>query len=436
MTSTLSRNPPTQTALRKMTDAEDAQKLVPSQQSDDIFVAAPMQPRASAATPGRKSSSPSRSASGRRTTRQTTESNSLPSVYDEMPHLKPARKRKANGQPTSKAAKQLSDDERIDQPVSKKSRIIEVPARKPSTDRSRSVDHTVLLSSGDIELFTSLLEQEGYIPRRYHTLEVHLDTNKRDEYADYGLAVALNLLHPRPDGTNPHSYRAMKLVVKGKFLYTRYSYKLVSPAVSKYASLPLKKLALSKLSQGEQASLEYKVNSTEKIVAKALLGIRGLKIVCFAGGGRLEDLFAQVLRVTVVQRPGMRFMEPTLGTISAHPGALELFREGTIDSATYQATPCESPDHKDLDRPVKSGPENTTPNNDNSVSGKKRVATSTTRRSDSAALDDEEGQELDMWNLKPMNAVDMNHHKLNWDSWMEWKGLTEDGLAVELGWTI
>jgi hypothetical protein len=153
------------------------------------------------------------------------------------------RKRKAKVQ-LIEEANQLSADEQIDQPVSKKSRVVKAPppSMETSTERSssRSMEHTVLQSLEDIEPFVSSLEQAGNVSSQYRVLVIHLDASKRDHYADDRLAVTLNLLRPRPDGTNAHSYQAMKLVVKGNFLYTRYSYKLISPAVSKEASGALK----------------------------------------------------------------------------------------------------------------------------------------------------------------------------------------------------
>jgi hypothetical protein len=267
------------------------------------------------------------------------------------------RKRKAKVQ-LIEEANQLSADEQIDQPVSKKSRVVKAPppSMETSTERSssRSMEHTVLQSLEDIEPFVSSLEQAGNVSSQYRVLVIHLDASKRDHYADDRLAVTLNLLRPRPDGTNAHSYQAMKLVVKGNFLYTRYSYKLISPAVSKEASGALKKLATGKLEQNEQARVTYKVNSTEKTVAKAVLEIRGLKEVSFVGGGRVEGLFAQVLKDTVVQEPGIDIREPAPETVPAH--AVELFRQGIINSATYRAIPRVSPDHENTHSPERDSP--------------------------------------------------------------------------------
>ncbi|KAF1916101.1 hypothetical protein BDU57DRAFT_216866 [Ampelomyces quisqualis] len=384
--------------------------------SEDARYSTLLQPPASGAVARPTSSSPSQLASAHCTTVKTRETLSSSSRYDEIPHSKIARKRNPNAQSDVEAAIHLSDDEPVDQIVSKKSRTLKAAtlAIEAPTERSRLLDHTILQSLGDIELFISLFEKEGSVPKQYRILEIHLDASKPDEYADYRIAMALNLLHPRLDGTNPHSYQAMKLVMKGKFLYTRYSYKLASPAVSKQASLLLKKLALGKLSQAEQSSLEYKVNSTEKTVAKALLGIRGLGKVCFAGGGRVEGLFAQVLRDTVVRVPLTGIVEPAPDTTPAH--TIGLFREGMIDSSIYQAALRGTPDHPGFD-----------------LQPRKRV---NSRRSNSATLDDDRDKRQDMANLKPMNTVDINNHKSDWSNWFAWKGLTDDGLTVELGWKI
>jgi hypothetical protein len=58
------------------------------------------------------------------------------------------------------------------------------------------------------------------------------------------------------------------------------------------------------------------------------------------------------------------------------------------------------------------------------------------KRSKSTTFDNEEEQELDMANMKPIIALDMNHQKKNLSYWTQWTGPTDDELVVELGWLI
>jgi hypothetical protein len=168
------------------------------------------------------------------------------------------------------------------------------------------------------------------------------------------------------------------------------------------------------------------------------MGIRDLKEVSFAGGGRVEGLFAQALKDTVVQEPGTNIREPAPETVPAH--AVELFRQGIINSATYRAIPRKSTDHENLHSPKRESPGLPIDNNldtsttkNNKICRKKRVMP---KRSKSTTLDNEEEQKLDVTNMKPIIELDMNHHQKNLNYWTQWTGPTDDELVVELGWPI
>jgi hypothetical protein len=207
-------------------------------------------------------------------------------------------------------------------------------APKASGRPESSLDHIVLVNKEDCEIFTTLVQLAGGVPHQNRILEIQLEAGKSDELFDFHLALALHSLHPRNDGTNTHRLRAIKIMVKGTILYTRYSYHLASPAWSEYASERLNQLATGGLSEQDRSSLAYKITSTEKSVANALLGIRGLKYVLIEGAGKMEGEFAQVLRDTLTQRPGTPIARPA-GDDPVPLSTLQLYGEGSAVSRPY-----------------------------------------------------------------------------------------------------
>jgi len=173
-------------------------------------------------------------------------------------------------------------------------------------------DHVILKDeAGCNDFLTKADGSEDYL-RDMKTLEVHLDTTKLFAYTEDRFAMALNKLHPRADNaTNPHDLQTLLLVVKGNILLTRYSYHLISPHLSAFVNDKLKKLADGKLSDEERDKLPYKLNSTEKLLANALLGIRGVKQVHIEGRGKgtVEAEFAATIKATLVQPPGTDILE-------------------------------------------------------------------------------------------------------------------------------
>jgi len=261
------------------------------------------------------------------------------------------------------------------QPVQKrkrKARSQAVPPAKSSPTQEPEVskrlctpDHTILRDVNDFKLFAASIQENNGVPARQCVLEIHLDASKNDEYADLHLSIALNQLHPKPNGTNPHHFEMIRLVIEGQWLYTRYNYNLASPALSSALNSVeqpahdlLRRLAASgpqeekkkkkqkrqfkpdpntPLTKLEKAELSYKVTSTERLVTKALLGIRGVDEVVFAGEGAMEGAFAEVLKNTLIQPPGTGITEPS-GEAVGH-SALLLYRhgEGSIISSSYRA---------------------------------------------------------------------------------------------------
>lgn len=260
------------------------------------------------------------------------------------------------------------------QPVQKRKRKarsqVVTPARSSPTQelevskRLCPPRHTVLRGVKDFKLFVASVQENNGVSAQQRVMEIHLDASKNDEYADIHLSMALNQLHPRLDGTNLHHFETIRLVVEGEWLYTRYNYNLASPALSsalKSVEYPahdlLRRLAAfgphqekkkqqkrqfkpdpnTPLTKLEKAELSYKVTSTERLVAKALLGIRGVDEVVFSGEGAMEGVFAEVLTKTLVQPPGTDFAEPS-GEVVAH-STLLLYRygEGSIISSSYRA---------------------------------------------------------------------------------------------------
>ena len=177
----------------------------------------------------------------------------------------------------------------------------------PSPKTPGEFDHVVLKLEADCNDYLAKADgSEDYL-RDMKTLEVHLDTIKLFAYTEDRFAMALNKLHPRGDNaTNPHALQTLRLVVKGNILLTRYSYHLISPLSSAFVNDKLKKFADGKLSDEERDKLPYKLNSTEKLLANALLGIRGVKQVSIEskGKGTVEADFAATIKATLVQPQG------------------------------------------------------------------------------------------------------------------------------------
>ncbi|KAF2134653.1 hypothetical protein P153DRAFT_391976 [Dothidotthia symphoricarpi CBS 119687] len=208
------------------------------------------------------------------------------------------------------------------------------PKKTPSAPNPPAkITHLILEDVNDSKIFLDMFYWPGADLTRIHILEVHLDATKPDEYADYRLARALNELHPRVDGVNPHALHAIKLVVKGNVLVTRHSYYLASPALSQHVSGALKRLATGGLAEQERAELAFKVRSSEKVVARALLGIRGVGrvVVEGKGNGKMEGRFAETVRATLVQPVGAGVVEPD-GEMEMKLSK-ELYGEGVFASA-------------------------------------------------------------------------------------------------------
>ncbi|KAF1945782.1 hypothetical protein EJ02DRAFT_473718 [Clathrospora elynae] len=97
--------------------------------------------------------------------------------------------------------------------------------------------------------------------------------------------------------------------MKGNVLFTRYSYHLTSPARSHTVGGSLKKLLTGGFTNEEKTKIPCSINSTEKVLSRALLGIRGVKQVIIEGTGRMEGDFAETIKATLVQPPGTNIIE-------------------------------------------------------------------------------------------------------------------------------
>jgi len=228
-----------------------------------------------------------------------------------LPHL--PRKRGVIAR-TRSSASQEEDEDTLDNIT------LSLPISKPK-QKSKPIlslktpgesDHVVLKDEAGCNNFLAKADGSEEYLQDIKTLEVHLDTTKLFAYTEDRFAMALNKLHPRVDhATNPHELQTLTLVVKGNILLTRYSYHLISPFLSAFVNDKLKKLADGKLSDEEREKLPYKLNSTEKLLANALLGIRGVKQVHIEGRGKgtVEAEFAATIKATLVQPPGTDTVE-------------------------------------------------------------------------------------------------------------------------------
>jgi hypothetical protein len=232
----------------------------------------------------------------------------------------PSRRRKTR----ARATKESDEEELLSLPTTLGSR------KRVQGIYVDTLGHLIIEDVEDSERLLSILDRGD--PSHLRLLEIHLDASKSDEYADSQLAMVLNALHPR-DGTNPHRLQAIRLEVKSTVLYTRFDYHMSSPTASEHATGMLKRLARAGLTEQERASIAFAVNSTEKVVAKALLGIRCIREVFITGRGRLEGQFAEVLKATLVQPPGTEITSPSGNPVPNSSG--RLYGEGFFASEAY-----------------------------------------------------------------------------------------------------
>jgi hypothetical protein len=197
----------------------------------------------------------------------------------------------------------------------------------------REFNHVVLQNETACDNFLSKINDAHVDLRDLKTLEVHLDASKLNAYTEHRFALALNKLHPHRDGTNSHDVQTTRIVVKGNLLFTRYNYHLVSPTLSNLVGDKFKKLSEGKLSEQEKKALPHKINSTERLLAAALLGIRGVKQVSIEGKGTMEADFAATLKATLIQSTGTDILEASdeESRFSTH----RMNKPGTISSDAY-----------------------------------------------------------------------------------------------------
>ncbi|KAF2244605.1 hypothetical protein BU26DRAFT_82319 [Trematosphaeria pertusa] len=195
--------------------------------------------------------------------------------------------------------------------------------------------HIIIASDADRNLFLKLATYPNDAKERIRILELHLDAEEMDAYQEDKLAMALNEFHPRPDGTNPHNLDGVKIVVFGRTLFTRYNYHLVSPAVSYDVKGKLNQFLTNNLSSETKASLPYKINSTEKVLARALLGIRGVRQILVMDRGRLEAGFEETITQSLLLPPGAQEVKVSSVTVGGRYATPELDREGEFYSRGY-----------------------------------------------------------------------------------------------------
>lgn len=207
--------------------------------------------------------------------------------------------------------------------------------QRPKASGNPPSDHLILADEDECRAFFYRSYQQTTFLHNIRSLEVHLDASKLDEYAEYRFAAALTKLHPRPKGTNPHNLQTIRLVVKGNLLFARYSYHLVSPKTSSLVGDKLKKLVTDSLSGEEEKQLPYKINSMEKEVSKALLGLRRVRQVFIEGKGHMEADFAATIKATLPQPPGADIVEAS-DNIDFLPSSTHLMNcVGKIVSEAY-----------------------------------------------------------------------------------------------------
>ncbi|KAF2635790.1 hypothetical protein P280DRAFT_168044 [Massarina eburnea CBS 473.64] len=176
------------------------------------------------------------------------------------------------------------------------------PSSSPSS--SHDHDHILLATTKDRTFHSWIATNTGTASvSRYGVLEIHLngDANALNGKEEDRLAAFLTCFHPNGDeGTNPHRLRGVRVCVGGKTLVTRWRYCLVTRGEGEVDG------------EGGDGVVDptrgfFKVHSTERAFARALLGIRGVGIVEFVvgrGGGRLEAGFQATIDKTLRYAPG------------------------------------------------------------------------------------------------------------------------------------
>lgn len=216
----------------------------------------------------------------------------------------PIRKRKMRSESEPIPQEQCSIPGSEETAPRKKVRLCKEEKLDTTSESPQQDSPVVLASEMDNNFFFFMSHYPKTDMRAIRNLEVHIEATKMDEYADYRLALALNELHPRADGTNPHMIQTIKVVVNGNLLVTRYHYHITSPVAAEFVKKNLKRFLAGNLTMEKRKHFPYRISCTETIVAKALLGIRGIKHVEIVGEEKMEVGFAEALKATLIRSPG------------------------------------------------------------------------------------------------------------------------------------
>ncbi|KAF2687711.1 hypothetical protein K458DRAFT_428553 [Lentithecium fluviatile CBS 122367] len=163
-------------------------------------------------------------------------------------------------------------------------------------------------------------------------LELHLDA-ELDAHQEVVLTAALTALHPLPNRTNFHNLEALTIIVHGNTLFTRYRYQLKSES----AAINLPPLNSGTLFSGNNPNFAVKIHSTEKEIARALLGILGVPRVSISGEGKLEGGFKATLNRFLRLPPGATTVKISSRTMGGHYSTPNLDKVGELPS--YGADP-------------------------------------------------------------------------------------------------
>ncbi|KAJ4303755.1 hypothetical protein N0V90_002656 [Kalmusia sp. IMI 367209] len=167
----------------------------------------------------------------------------------------------------------------------------------------------------------------------------------------FQLVVALTNLHPvhgRRKADQPHKLDKIYIVVEGDFLLTRYQYVLTSPVpeddLPSSLNYPtyLNWVVENRCAPRQKKRYAFQVTSTEQVLAKALLGIRGVRTVDFGGTGKIEGGFRRTLENSLSHVSEMVDCMPCSSRNAAEAGDLyttvDLDKEGKFHSAAYNVS--------------------------------------------------------------------------------------------------
>ncbi|KAF2007813.1 hypothetical protein P154DRAFT_4339 [Amniculicola lignicola CBS 123094] len=193
-------------------------------------------------------------------------------------------------------------------------------------------------SEAGVQKIFEMVGRPSFDITKYSELEIHINAGNLDPWTDDRLAIILDCFRPNHVIHRPHHLEHIAIVSHGNILFTRHNYTLTSPAVSYDINNHLHKLMANSLTESEKRAQSYKIFSTDKAFARAILNIRDVPLVTFrcAGNGTIEQYFLKEIEHTVALPSGKPVL-PSPPPSKRHKSKAEsLYRKGTFESQGYK----------------------------------------------------------------------------------------------------